>query len=44
MLLLDDEPDRSPTFSLGYGISGGRTCCEPNIGGRHGEKILPTST
>ena len=44
MLLLDDEPDRSPPFGLGDGISGGWPYSQPNIGRCHSEEILSTST
>jgi hypothetical protein len=44
MLLLDDEPDRSPPSGLGYGVFGRWPRSQPNIGRCHSEEILSTST
>jgi hypothetical protein len=44
MLLLDDEPDRSPASGLGYGISRGWPRSQPNFGRCQGKKVLSTST
>ena len=44
MLLLDYESDRSPPFSLGYGVFGGRPHRQSNLGRCQGEEILSTST
>ena len=44
MLLHNHESDRSPPFSLGDGISRGRTYRQSNLGQCQGEEVLSTST